>query len=386
MKRNNLKWALPLAALCMLTTACSKDNETDPTDGKTRSLTISCGIGETDSKADTRASVEPNNPDVTKGEKFIWHKWDRFYGYLCSGDSEDFIDLDGVSGLTDSDTKDFSIDENYDDAKPSNVASFTCKNFPSTGSYRMLATYQFGGTYSFSPTGNPGELVFNISNGEKTQIGKNDTRHLAIDMCMYATAAVTDKNVPNLTFHHLTSLFRFTVTNNNSSACRISSISVKNSSGNRIFGTHYTFHVTDWNKGTIETTNSNANDVNASSIELKLQDATDATKGIELSGTGDSFDAYTITGPRPSAPLTGEKLEFVITVTDTDGNNPRTYTSLALDANDIINNETNNNGATTWEMGKRYWFNLVLDDNVVLESCTISSWGQGEGGSGSTEI
>ena len=202
---------------------------------------------------------------------------------------------------------------------------------------------------------------------------------------MYAIAEVTDgNNVPNLTFHHLSSLFRFTVTNNNSSACRISSISVKNSSGNRIFGTHYTFHVTDWVNEKIDIKNGTAGDMNASSIEQTLQDAADATKGIELSGTGDSFDAYTITGP--SASLTGEKLEFVIKVTDIDGTKERTYTSLALDASKIINNETNNNGATTWEMGKRYWFNLVLDDNVVLESCTISSWGQGEGGSGSIEI
>ncbi len=370
MKRNNLKWALPLAALCLLTTACSKDNETDPTDGKTRSLTISCGIGETDSKADTRAGVMPNNPDESK-EKFIWHKGDALRAFLIPEGSVNF----------DNGATFFSIDKNYDDAKPSNAASFTCDNFP-TGSYQMLATYRGSGV-TFTPTENSGELSFILYTDP--QKGKNDTRHLKYNMCMYAIAEVTDgNNVPNLTFHHLSSLFRFTVTNNNSSACRISSISVKNSSGNRIFGTHYTFHVTDWVNEKIDIKNGTAGDMNASSIEQTLQDAADATKGIELSGTGDSFDAYTITGP--SASLTGEKLEFVIKVTDIDGTKERTYTSLALDASKIINNETNNNGATTWEMGKRYWFNLVLDDNVVLESCTISSWGQGEGGSGSIEI
>lgn len=382
MKRNNLKWALPLAALCLLTTACSKDNETDPTDGKTRSLTISCGIGETDSKADTRAGVKPGNTDESK-EEFIWHKDDALKVFLIPKDSDKFKDdLANDGGLTANDAVAFSIDQNYDDAKQSsNSASFTCNSFP-TGSYKMLATYQYMAFQSFTPTENPGELEFNLNMGEKTQIGKNNTQHLRDNMCMYATAEVTDgNNVPHLTFRHLSSLFRFTVTNNNSSACRISSISVKNSSGNRIFGTHYTFHVTDWVNGKIETTNSNADDVNAASIEQQLQESDTDTKGIKLSGTGDSFDAYTITGP--SASLTGEKLEFVITVTDVDGTNERTYTSLSLDANKIIEK---NGGVDTWEAGKRYWFNLVLDDNVVLESCTISSWRQGEGGSGSIEI
>lgn len=361
MKRNNLKWALPLAALCLLTTACSKDNETEPTDGKTRSLTISCGIGETDSKADTRASVMPNNPDESK-EKFIWHKGDALRAFLIPEGSVDF----------DNGATSFSIDENYDNANPSNVASFS-SSFP-TGSYQMLATYRGSGV-TFDKTSNSGELSFRFFTDP--QIGKNDTRHLKYNMCMYAIATVTDKNVPSLTFHHLSSLFRFTVTNNNSSACRISSISVKNSSGNRIFGTHYTFKVTNWENGTIDIKNGTAGDMNAASIEQTLQDPADANKGIELSGTGNSFDAYTIIGP--NAPLTGETLEFVIKVTDIDGTKERTYTSLALDADKIIEA---NKGATTWEMGKRYWFNLVLDSELTVSIAGVTplpGWGTEDG-------
>lgn len=347
---------MSIAALCLLATACSEDNN-EPTDATTRSLTIGCGIGKT--TPGTRASVTPGNPNKLE-ENFIWHEGDAFDGWLIPQGQSSYLPTSST----------FAIDEKYSDNTPSKSASFTCPDFPTgSASYKMLATYP---NYYYTKTGD--EFTYSLS--RPPQIGSNNTSHLSKDMAMYATTTVTSANsIPAMTFHHLSALLRFTVTNKNTSACRIKQISIVcEGRVSEVFGVKYSLKVDDWEKGTI----THSCTKGTTSLVLATQNSATDNGGIELSAAGDTdkhdaFDAYVMTGPG-TAELPGQNLIFQIIATDTDGtSNERAYTSLVLNG-DKIHAE----GSTTWEPGKRYWFNLVLDDalTVTLNGVTdMPGWG-----------
>lgn len=354
MKRNRMKWAMPFAAFCLLVTACSKESN-EPVEPQTRTLTIGCGIGKTSATPGTRAGVTPGNPDQSK-ENFIWHTDDRFKAFLIPEGESNYKPDYWI----------FTIDSEYSDDKPSKSAAFTCSSFP-TGSYKMLATY---------PADN---ITYDNNNGFthrllslQTQTGKSSTKHLGSCMSMYATTTVAS-STSTMTFHHLNSLVRFTVTNKNATACRIKQILMQNSDRKEfIFGEDY-FLTYDWEKKSI--TNSC---IGNGSYMTILTNTSDTEKGIELSAANaadksDTFDAYMMIGAS-NVPLTGQQIVFEIVAADADGGNWRSYTSLALDAGKII---AANGGAITWEPGKRYWFDLVLDDALTVslkEVTNLPGW------------
>lgn len=363
MKRNPITWAMPLAALCLLATACSKESN-EPEAPQTRTLTIGCGIGANTPTPGTRAGVKPGNQDKTK-ESFIWHADDYFYGWLIPAEGSSYEPSSYM----------FNIDQ-YSDATPSNSAKFTCGNFPA-GSYKMLATYL--GTNSGPDTDGAVPYVINTF----PQIGRNTTTHLKHNMKMYALAEVTTANViPAMTFRHLASLVRFTVTNKNASPCRVESIRISSSENQApLFGVNYSLKVTDWATGNIN------NECTRTSHEsvCTTDESEDGVLGILLSAAPatdklDTFDAYQMIGAG-TTPLNNQKLLFQINVTDSDGSNSNnhTYTSLALDANKIIEaNAKTGQGDYYWEPGKRYWFNLVLDEKLTVTLHSVSNlpgWG-----------
>lgn len=342
MKKNRITWAFSLTALCLLFTACSEENN-EPTGPQTRTLTVGCNIGKT---PDTRAGVTPGNPDQAR-ENFIWHTGDKFHGWLIREGGSSF---EGLQAL-------FEIDPKYSDAAPSNSATFTSPNFP-TENYQMLATYPSG---SFQLNANEA-LEYTIFY-RATQNGKNDTRHLWEDMKMYGFTSAASSPLPAMTFHHLTSLVRFTVTNTNARACKITGITITGDNETLPFGQKYTL--------TFDKTNQTV----TSSCTKDLYDVPSlSTENIELSAAkGNSFNAYMIVGASQT-PLTDKKLIFTIKATDINDSNARTYTSLALDANQII---AANGGALTWEPGKRYWFDLLLDDDLTAtlkEVTNLPGW------------
>lgn len=354
MKRNRMKWAMPFAAFCLLVTACSKESN-EPAAPQTRTLTIGCGIGKTSATPGTRAGVTPGNPDQSK-ENFIWHTDDRFKAFLIPEGESNYKPDYWV----------FDIDSEYSDDKPSKSAAFTCSSFP-TGSYKMLATYPAS---NFAFDNNNGFTYWQTG---QIQIGKSSTKHLDGCMSMYATTTVAS-STSTMTFHHLNSLVRFTVTNKNATACRIKRIAMVNSDGQTsIFGVEYSLTY-DWEKKSI----TNSCTRNMMLVGVDTQDASDTTKGIELSAANaadksDTFDAYMMVGAS-NVPLTGQQINFQIVATDADGGNWRSYISLALDAGKII---AANGGAITWEPGKRYWFDLVLDDALTVslkEVTNLPGW------------
>lgn len=359
MKRNNLKWALPMAALCLLATACSKENSNEPTAPKTRELTINCGIGATAATPGTRAGVKPGNTDKTK-EYFIWHEKDAFNAYLIPGGSSSY----------DATPQSFVI-QNYSNGAPSKSASFKCDYFPNNdNSYKMLAVYPKA---RFTRA----DDVFTVTVPyTQTQIGKDNTNHLSKSMNMYAITEVpAGSQDPNLTFRHLTSLLRFTVTNKNAESCRISQITIAGvNTTEPIFGTKSSLEVLNWEDGTIKTTSIEATNV----VDFNLKTSSSDIKGILLSGTnapdGSVVDVYATVGQGKTA-LTGLSIDFRIIVGDADDNGQEYYYSMKLAGDDII---AANDGATTWEPGKRYWFDLVVDNmlTVTLKKVTpITGWG-----------
>lgn len=350
MKRDNMKWAaMPIATLCLtLAAGCSSDDAAE-TPATTRPFTINASLGTDNANAGTRAGVIPdNNTDQTK-EFFIWHEKDEFTTWMMTDEAGS--NFNGT-------TYQFAIDDDKY-TTPSNSASFECTtDFPTENvGYKMVGTYPTG-IFSIQSHSSLPILKCSIKSTQVQAVAKS-TSHLSNYMAMYAIATVGDGKTPtSLKFQHLTSLFRFTVTNNTASTCKITKIEV--SSDTEVFGYGWAlmFSGGEMEKEAIGL---------GHKLILGLGEETNGNyTGLELKAN-EPFNAYAVTGPSiDKFPLTGKILTFAITVTDTDGNNLRTYTRT-LDANDIIGN---NSGATTWEAGKRYWFDLDLNKmlNVKLNS------------------
>lgn len=339
---------MPIAALCLtLAAGCSSDDAAETPAATTRPFTINASLGTGNANAGTRAGVDSTKHEVDK-ETFIWHEKDKFTTWMMTDAAgSNFNDI----------TYKFAI-KDYSDASPSGSASFECTtdDFPTENKeYKMVAVYPADGIFVRHPEHSIPALQCKIA-VDQAQAEANSPRHLAKNMAMYAIATVGNGDTPtSLTFHHLTSLFRFTVTNKSASTCKITKIEV--SSGTDVFGSGWNL---DFRGGTM------AQEPFTSSQKLTLGLGTSITGG-NYSGfvldTEKKFDGYLLTGPANVA-LTDQTLTFTLTVTDTDGQNERTYTSFALAANEIIKK---NDNATTWEAGKRYWFNLTLDDQLNVK-------------------
>lgn len=351
MKRNNLQWAVPMAALCLLAAACSKDDP--PVDTSTRSITVSTQLNPfltTTVTTGPRMSLAPNNTDPTV-ENCIWHKGDSFQGWLIPAGIDDYnYDSHPVA---------FDIDGAYDDGAPSATASFSCPDFPNKKAfYKMLV---ISPKEAFDPATN----VVTFEN-QQIQTGRNSSRHLARYMTMRAITTI-DSGVPapRLPFIHLTSLLRFTVKNTNASALRITGIGLKTDSKNGICGASIDMPVSDWRKGVFMPRIMEA----YKELALTLKESADSEKGIELSArdaadNANVFDAYATAGYNAYLKLNEQKFVFTISVTDADGSNPRTFTSPEFDGSRIT--KTHEADAPFWINNRCYSFDLVLSDHLAV--------------------
>ena len=369
-------------------------------------LTLNCVVGgKSTNPADTRATVDYGKTEGN-GEAFRWNADDAFNAYLT--DDNVWVNTPDNNALA---PVRFNIDAKYADAS-SNSAPFSA-TFAVGGTFRMLALYPAianaftqvkpastnGGTpdganSATSTDANTATFAFAVPATGQTQTGLT-TAHLRDNMLMWgttaqpvsvgpaptgSTTAPTDADAtgtaPGFRFRHLTAMMRFTVKNKMAEGFRITAIRVK-ATGN-IFGTEGTITqtATPWSEAPTVTS---AADKAVDAISLATAATDDATKGISLSAAtslgaadGGSLDAYLLT--LPGAALTGQKLVFTLTTTGPDGQNTRAYTSLELDADRII---TANDGATTLEAGKRYWFDLSLEDQLIVSSFTVTPWADG---------
>lgn len=338
---------MPIATLCLtLAAGCSSDDAVETPTATTKPFTINASLGAGNAKVGSRATVDYGTVDQAK-ETFKWNASDKFTVIAKDANGQNVPNNDASSIF-----HTFTIDENYKDNASSNSASFSCSTFqPSAGTISMFAYYPADG--AFTATNDNKEYTYSVAT--QTQTGAN-TDHLKQKMLMYATSSFTSPAAASLTFKHLTAMLRFTVTNENSASCKVTAITVT-SSANNVFGTSgkITPAADDYSQDpTIGTT------AKAASLTLNMSD-------YELAAAGTTNDKTTVNGymlTLPGDALTDQTLTFSLAVKDAEGNS-RTYTSFALAANDILNNE-NNTSDTTWKAGKRYWFNLTLDDKLTV--------------------
>lgn len=228
--------AIPAVALLLLA-ACATDNELPitPPDGEypliAARLQADNGEESSTNKPGTRASVTPDNDNLTAGEIFRWDKTDKLA--LTIADKA----TPGTGGTWQT----FNIDPSFDPAtaeKPGK-ADFT-GNIPVVGKagdvLYGLSPYKDGyGT-------NLAAVPLTVA-AEQTQTnaadGATSTAHLGQSMLMYAKNTLT-KDIaaangastallPHLTFKHLCPLVRFRVRNVSTIAWRVTKIEMRHS-------------------------------------------------------------------------------------------------------------------------------------------------------------
>ena len=369
--------------------SCANDDiaepQPNPNPNTSLTLTINCALdGKT---VDSRASVDYGNTDETAGEIFHWNAGDSFYAYPLNTNGDAWVKNADGNELA---PVRFNIAAAYSEDHPAGNATFT-GTFAAAGTYQMLALYP--ATSAFTPAatapanGSPATFAFTVPATEQTQSGPTTT-HLKDNALMYATTtqpftvgtqadgAQAGNTSSGMTFRHLTTMMRFTVSNKSAAERRVTAIGI--TSTGKSFGTSGTLTQTaaPWGAAPVMTYTA---DKTVNAISLATRAADDATKGISFVpvATGSAtdittFDAYLIT--LPGDELTGQTLAFTLTTTDANGQNPRTYTSRELSADLII---AANKGVKTFEAGMRYWFNLDLDEQLSISSFTVSPWADG---------
>ena len=340
--KNRLCW---LAALPLAFTACQNQDllPEEPEAGKAGAIVAT--IGE---QAQTRAQVQYGNPDETKGELFMWNNKDNFR----------IFDLQNEA--TASSPYLYSISDNYDENTPSNSATFVpSDSYSYTNGHNMVA---FNGVNLFETYIADNILTLENINIEALNTQKSssvpghaDVSHLKDYLPIYATATVSNGAIPSLSFRHLSSMFRYSLTNKTSSDVKIKQVTVKMTNHQHfIMAADITITATGEvaiiNKWTEEAT-----------LVLNFEDASD--NPYTTIAKDATYDGYSIFIPDNSVTFgAGEKLTF--TVTTTDGTTKTTSNPITLDASRIA---AANNGAQYFEMGKRYWFDLTIDTDGTLK-------------------
>ena len=338
--KNRLCW---LAALPLAFTACQNQDmlPEEPQAGKAGAIVAT--IGE---QAQTRAQVQYGNPDETKGELFMWNESD----WLDLYDLQDDATVDSSYG--------YLISNSYDENTPSNSATFDPRgSYPYTNGHNMIA---FKGRCTSKSISNSiltlNYLYVDDANTQKSSDtpGHADVSHLKDYLPMYAIATVSNGAIPSLSFRHLSSMFRYSLTNKTSSDVKIKKVTVTMTNKHFIMITDMTITET----GEVAITDKGMED---SSLTLNFKDA--SNHPYTTIAKDATYDGYTIFMPDKNITFgVGETLSF--TVTTTDGTTETTSNPITLDASRIA---TANNGTQFFEMGKRYWFDLTIDADGKLK-------------------
>lgn len=340
------------AAFSLLVVSCAGNGEIDDTSSipqpGVRTLTIDCSTG---AKETPSSRTQVDYGDESPTEKFLWSTGDTFSTYLQAPDRGAYSTTPAL----------FAIDEAYGEQSPSSFAKFHCQNFPAEHEkYNAIA---ITGGATCTSTDESLTLTYTVPS-TATQSGKT-TDHLRANMIMYAKQSLASTG-NYITLHHLTSMMRFTVKNLNARSCKITSISMSCSKGKVFTSTDALIQPIDWNTDPAFLTP--AGDLNTLTLHF-------ATENNVTLAKNDVLEGYLLTLPAQGADvdLAEETFTFDVTATDADGSNPRTYTSLKLLGEKIV---AQNAGVTHFEIGKRYRFDLFLDDALLLGDVSVTPWGE----------
>lgn len=309
-KINNKLW---LAAFALTLAACqNQDIEvSQPMENTAGTYTLHCIIG---NGAQNRAQIELGNGDIEQ-EYFKWNKEDSFTLY----------DLDTES----TETSEFSITGYEDDEKSLGASA----NFVGEGNWEegqsVAAIYPAQANVANGKT-----VILSMPDGAMgSNSAEEQIAYMASRMFMYAKGTMNGVNT-SLNFQHLTAMARITYTNATTTEQTISSW--KLSGDGTYFGQSIQLSL---NNGKASATF--ASETSLTFSELKV-------------ASGKTVDFYLLFFPGNNF---NEKGTLTLTLTSSEN-----VYSVTMDTDDIANS----NGTTTFEAGKRYWFNVMQTQNEGL--------------------
>ncbi len=324
-----------LASLPLFTfTACDKAGQPDADTLPQPDAFMA--IAGTDNGADTRATLNPDNL-----RQFNWLPEAE-----NGGKSETFTVYKG--GDTSSIPYIFTmVEESLSEDRT--TASFQAESgFEAADGTLLLATLP-AGTW----TAASGNYSYTLPEEVPVQKENATTSHIGGYMPMYAVGEAQNRQV-NFRFHHLFTLLKFEIKNLNLTAASFTNLKMETvETPVEAFGHSVTL------PGNISENMTTAYPVDnaTASVSLTLEDCQVETDGV--------LTAYIPT-------LCGEafkgkcSLKFTLTA---DG---RTYDVLLSDYSGLKLDEEGK-----WAPGKIYTFRLLLDDEIHLESVTVSDWTDG---------
>ena len=369
-----------LVASLLTAAGCTTEHDSLPQPGRT--FTLSASLGGKPAP-DTRAGIDWGNNDPQKGESFRWHTGDAFSAAILATNG------------TLHNAVPFAIDSSYDhDLAPSAAADFNADftAFPGleeTNCAYIFGTYPAAGFTAVPQTGTdalPGSNNYTYTLPTQGTVDRNSNApiadtpdgYLASHMLMWGHTVRQMNGLTNRTisFHHLTTMLRFSITTTRSGEHTLKNITLSGGNGSGIFGTQGTLEPNFNTSGQPRIATTHYAD--ALSLDLKGYTLGTVTPpaGKSASAITASPDAYLLT--LPGGALAGKTIVFTITVAGPDGTE-QTFESRALSADLIL---AANPGTTTLEKGKRYWFNLTLDNDLTVNSVSVSDFAPGNGSEG----
>ena len=356
-KKDMTKLAMSLLSIAVLT-ACSSETDVTEQQQSSKPFTLSASIGTNEPQ--TRASVDYGNTNESV-ETFKWNTGDSFE-MLITDAATNVIHKNGESIW-----HTFTINDTYSNDKKSNKADFTSLTFPSDKSNVNYFALYPAGKFTKGTTEDSDINWYYVPLPQiQTQNGAN-TDHLKNTMLMEAHGAATSSDIISPSFSQLTSLFRFTVKNANSSSCKVKTIKV--TCDGKAFYTSCAILVDD----------DQLPDMNNKGVGTKLLgEQTSITLNMssyELAANA-TVDGYM--NVMNELPIQDLHFTFELTVENAKGEE-RTYPSFALSGKTItdVNPDGVVDGKYYFEKGKRYWFDLTLNDELTAGLVSVTPWGDG---------
>lgn len=315
MKFNKYSW---LAVLPMIFTACQDDMLVE-NQQQDKIYTLSAKIDGGEAKS--RAQIQLGNSDSSQ-EFFLWNAGDSF---------------DLYQNITDNwKESTFTIGSDYSESDSGNKTAVFSTTNPANANVGYIACYPANGEGVFVNHYLPDGIDF--TGKEVEEVWKDYFRN---NMVMMATGESLDIDNPTVEFKHLTSLARITYTNNTGSDQSISYFCL-NGHEAEAFGTSYNHNILSGDAG------------GSTSDRCGLN-----VEGLTVAND-DSVDLYLLFFPKEF--IADGKLQVIIQHPST-GEGIIEKRTVDMDVATISDF---NNGATGFEAGKRYWFNVTerIDEMV----------------------
>lgn len=328
----------------MLLSACNSEDGLDNPIQKPqlKKVTIKCSVGKDNPKTKASISIGKKTED---GEGFIWEAGDSFYAYsinttfnMMGPTPSEFNITSGVG----SKNGEFTA-TGYPIGSKQVMASIYGESLKDPNMLSLVDYVQAAKEYSFR---------FNMPSNSAVQDGRNiNNLSKGIHMCSFNK--IEDKQMPDIKFKHLTSLFRFTITNSNTTSIKVQQVDIECAKRFANLNAEVRYNI-DSEKMTF---------IPSGEYGLFLE-----MKNVILA-PGETCNSFLPFIPGMDD-MSGNELKFKLEVSDQDGSNLRTYESKTLSTDLIIAK----NGVNHFELGKRYWFNLSLNDAVKVNNISVSDW------------